>query len=138
MNTIKFPAQRSDGTFVSLSDVLAVVPENRYLWMLKRYWGVGVVPHDLPIERFSAMTMTSEGVRFDWRQLLEFAAGLDQIIDGDIWAFEEGEEAAPKIFIEVFDSGQWTIEWDESLILQAGFQVVAEGNLPAIWSNPSS
>ncbi len=92
---------------ISLSDVLATIPDNPWTWTVRDFRGAGVVPGGMP--GFRARVL-AEGVPFTWAELRAFAERQGQTIDCLIVAEWRGERVAE---VEAFDSATWHVRMPE-------------------------
>ncbi|GAA3877125.1 hypothetical protein [Streptomyces sedi] len=67
---------------IGLEDILAAVPSNNWDWRLWDFFGTGQAPEGRPMAEFEqTVAETPEGFGFNWPELTEFAAELDQTHD---------------------------------------------------------
>ncbi|MEV8016533.1 hypothetical protein AB0O76_09335 [Streptomyces sp. NPDC086554] len=109
------------GRYVSLSDLLAHVPGERWTWRLLEFTGVGEMPDGLSVEEFEeAVSAAPTGLPFDWPSLREFASRVEQVQDLILLAVAEGAEPDPAALlamdfsgspfvIEAVDSTEWIV-----------------------------
>ncbi|MEU7584243.1 hypothetical protein AB0B50_42440 [Streptomyces sp. NPDC041068] len=122
--TLRIPMHAPGGRFVTLSDVLAHVPEGRgaaWTWRVLEFTGVGEMPGGLSVEEFEEAALESPaGLPFDWPALRDFAGRVEQVQDLILIAVEEGTEPDPAALeamdlsgspfvIEAVDSTEWQV-----------------------------
>lgn len=121
MKTVEMPMRRASGTRVQLAELLAVVPENDWVWSILEFNGVGEMPSDIPFMEFRKMLRELPvGLTLKWDELLKFARSLEYTIDclivgavsiaklnaDELWADNfQGCEVA----LEAIDGGIWLL-----------------------------
>jgi hypothetical protein len=79
--SIRVP-MRVEERAIGLTDVLAGVPENDWDWRLWDLYGIGQAPDNMPMPEFERVVREApHGLILTWADLLDFAAGVDQIYD---------------------------------------------------------
>jgi hypothetical protein len=79
----EIPTRSSGGRWIDLADLLAIVPENDWVWSVVEFCGVSAVPPlGLAMSEFEERIQASSGgMRYSWSGLKEFAADLEQTYD---------------------------------------------------------
>ncbi|WP_345963442.1 hypothetical protein ABDE16_24415 [Streptomyces sp. BRB040] len=118
---VKFRMHDGHGGIVGLADVLAVIPENDWVWSILDFDGVGRFPDGLDYHDFRDKVLaTREGYVMSWPQLQGFAAGIRQFFDLLAVAVKERDDLAPDRFavddfggclitLAAIDSGSWEV-----------------------------
>lgn len=75
MKTLEFSAFRQDGSKIMLSEILAQVPQNNWIWSIWEFDGIGEPPFGLSVMEFSRVAL-SEGVLMTWQEVKSFANSL--------------------------------------------------------------
>ncbi|SOD67547.1 hypothetical protein SAMN06297387_1322 [Streptomyces zhaozhouensis] len=97
-------------SLIGLNDILSVVPVNEWEWRLWDFFGTGQAPEGSPMAEFEQrVTETPEGVGFNWPEIANFAAGLDQTHDCLLTAAQPHMGPTPA---QVSDSN-----WDACLLV---------------------
>lgn len=87
MHMCSFPMNRSDGSKISLEELLTVVPGGQWTWHVLVFCGIGCAPGGRTMTSFEEEVRSSEdGVVMTWTELNDFARALDQTIDCQIVA----------------------------------------------------
>lgn len=97
------------GKLINLKDVLRIAGNNDWQWRINDLDGLGPLPNGMSWDEFDEKIESAPYV-LDWPGILEFAAPLVQVKDGEIVAVSEGKEMAR---IEAFDSGEWKVSLSE-------------------------
>jgi hypothetical protein len=109
------------GGIVGLADVLAVIPENDWVWSILDFDGVGRVPGGLDYHEFRDRVLaTHEGYVMSWSELQDFAAGIRQFFDLLAVAVKERDGLSADRFavddfggclmtLAAIDSGSWEV-----------------------------
>ncbi|MGA8135229.1 MULTISPECIES: hypothetical protein [Pseudomonas] len=131
MNSVTLASFRADGTVLLLSDLLAVIPDNDWVWSVLEFQGVGCAPDGLSMDEYEAFLLSQErGDIMTWGQLLEFSQSMEQTFNCLVVAVNtvaeiikpSGFEIVPETYvlaIEAFDSTCWTLWSDRPEITQA-------------------
>ena len=127
MQMRSFPMDRSDGSKISLEELLTVVPGSQWTWYVLDFYGSGCAPGDQTMTSFEDEVRSSDnGVAMTWTELNDFAHGLDQTIDCQIVAATQYPVSRERVgrrdfceyemVIDGFDSTEWAV-WarDESV-----------------------
>lgn len=94
---------------VHLREVLTRFESNDWRWQLEEFDGVGRFPAGVTWTEFQA-TVEAGAAVFDWDGIEQFAAGLDQMIDGRIVATDVNGTIV--VTIEARDSTEYEIVTD--------------------------
>jgi hypothetical protein len=118
---VEFPMYPSPGRMVGLAELLALVPDNDWVWSVLDFDGIGAVPDGLGFEEFGRLVLTSPvGYPLSWEHVRAFAAGLDQCWDLLLVAVEDRAHLSPErlaasdfggclVVFEAIDSGTWEV-----------------------------
>jgi hypothetical protein len=123
-----FPAFRTDGTAVQLDELLAVIPENEWIWSIIEFYGIGEAPDDLSMDEFDELVRAKDsGFIMPWLKLKKFASSLDQTIDCLIVGAKSEKDilsakltrddfTSCEIVLRAFDSTEWSV-WARDVAL---------------------
>ncbi|WP_407569172.1 hypothetical protein [Deinococcus altitudinis] len=105
---------------MGLQDILGVIGGEGLDWTLHWVWAVGPPPSrwiDWPIHDFEQLVRTAEGVQLSWRELREWANGLQDLQDIELTGrlspgntSSDGELGELVYFVDGFDSSVWIIK----------------------------
>jgi hypothetical protein len=121
MQMRSFPMDRSDGSKISLEELLTVVPGNQWTWYVLDFYGIGRAPDGQPMIAFEEEIRSSDnGVAMTWTELNDFARALDQTIDCQIVAtvlqspvsrdrVERKDFCGYEMVLDGFDSTEWAV-----------------------------
>ncbi|MGV9887274.1 hypothetical protein [Streptomyces sp. NPDC003395] len=121
---VEFRMHDTRGGTVGLDDLLALVPENNWVWSVLDFDGMGQGPDGLGYEEFRQKTASSpQGYVMSWAQIREFAAGVRQCFDLLLVAARERRGLDPErlaagdfggclLVLTASDSTWWTVEID--------------------------
>ncbi|WP_276653655.1 hypothetical protein [Thalassospira lucentensis] len=111
-----------DGSVVQLIDILNTLSGNELKWSILYFDGIGKAPNSLSMEEFERKIQSEKlGFMMTWTELKKFANELEQTFDCVVAGFKEndaidknkilnGDNDGIEIFIEAFDSKEWTIK----------------------------
>ncbi|RJL35795.1 hypothetical protein [Bailinhaonella thermotolerans] len=139
MRDVSFPMHQPSGRLIQLIDILDRLPDNRWVWVVREFWGVGVAPHDMSMEQFEGLVRAEgRGYALSWPALREFAAQLEQTHDCTIFSVDETEssggsatagEERPIVEVRALDSGTWVVSFEEGYFSAESFNgIVARLN----------
>lgn len=123
-----FPSFRGDGSLVQLADFMSAVPENKWVWAVLDFYGIGNAPNDLSMEDFETLVRSKpNGFIMTLAELKDFSRSLDQTYDCLIVAARSlqdisGDRSAKENFsnceviIEAFDRSEWSV-WARDPVL---------------------
>lgn len=135
MNKLTIPVT-GEGFIFNLKEVLSVVPDNKWIWAVLEFYGVGIAPAGLAMPDFEERLRSLEkGWVFSWEELRLFANDIEQVFDCFIVAVDsvdkirkpiEVDEAPQNCFIafEAFDSHEWII-WSDAPELLSRFSTLS-------------
>ena len=138
MNKLTIPVT-GGGFIFNLKEVLSVVPDNKWIWAVLEFYGVGIAPAGLAMPDFEEhLRVLEKGWGFSWEELRLFANDIEQVFDCFIVAVDsvdkirkpiEVDEAPQNCFIafEAFDSHEWII-WSDAPELLIPFSALRELN----------
>lgn len=121
MYMCSFPMNRSDGSKISLEELLAVVPGSQWTWYVLDFYGTGCAPGGRTMTSFEEEIRSSEsGVVMTWAELNDFASALDQTIDCQIVAtthrcqvsrerVDRKDFRGYEMVLDGFDSTEWAV-----------------------------
>ncbi|MFV8407181.1 hypothetical protein ACNO6G_18935 [Vibrio harveyi] len=121
MNTLKFPAFRSNGKAVQLSEILAVIPENSLVWSIIEFSGTGIAPFDLSMDEFEELvSQKPSGLTLTWNELKRISSGFYQTFDCLIVGAKTNKDIsdallagenfyACDVLLNAFDSTEWSV-----------------------------
>jgi hypothetical protein len=121
MQMRSFPMNRSDGSKISLEELLTVIPGSKWTWYVLNFYGIGCAPGGQTMISFEEAVRSSEsGVAMTWTELNDFARGLDQTIDCQIVAAmlqnpvsreqaEREDFRGYEMVLDGFDSTEWAV-----------------------------
>lgn len=123
MQTITFSAFRNDQSLVQLTELLAAMPANDWVWHILEFEGMGKAPNDLSMQAFEDLArLNPQGYVMTWAELQDFAKPLIQTIFCLIVAIKpsqtppsirakalENDFNGFEVVIDGFDSTDWTI-----------------------------
>ncbi|MEE4674492.1 hypothetical protein V2K57_09595 [Pseudomonas alliivorans] len=136
MKPLKISAPPKLGCIANLKDVTALVPENKWIWAVLEFYGVGIAPAGLAMPDFEERLRDLEkGWLFSWEELCLFANDIEQVFDCFIVAVDsvdkirkpiEVDEPPQNCFIalEAFDSHEWII-WSDAPELLSRFSTLS-------------
>lgn len=112
---------------VELTEILDALPSNTWTWTILDLWAVGTPPNGMTMPSFENFISSAEtGYPMTWSELLDLAAGLDQVMDCLIVATKR-PHAAPRrladqddargllVRIDALDSTEWHININAGL-----------------------
>ena len=130
------------GSVLSLPDVLAVFPENGFVWILREFFGTGEAPGGISMQEFEDRVRSAgDGLRMTLSELKNFGAHVEQAIDCEVVAIRATEEAVlppgsdPAVAeICAFDRTEWHVAVDDSV---GEFQTVLSSvqRIAALWTD---
>ena len=121
MEYLTLPMHRASGDIVQLTDILGRIPNNKWVWSVLEFNGVGIAPGDIDMDEFERLvSATPGGQHFSWSDLQAFAKKLEQTYDcliiavgneEDINLFldEGGNAERCQFVIEAHDSTSWNV-----------------------------
>ncbi|MGA6108842.1 hypothetical protein [Pseudomonas solani] len=121
MKTKEVKLHRDDHWRVELDELLSSIPDNDLDWHLLEYDGVGKFPIKSSMTEFcDYLESLPYGMKFDWRGIRDFAAGLDSTNDCllvaiskngriDAARLAEDDYSHCEIALRAFDSSTWTL-----------------------------
>ncbi|CAI1074372.1 Uncharacterised protein [Serratia liquefaciens] len=121
MQMRSFPMNRSDGSKISLEELLTVVPGSQWTWYVLDFYGIGCTPGGQTMVSFEEEVRSSEnGIAMTWAELNDFARALDQTIDCQIVAgrlekpvsrdrVERKDFRGYEMVLDGFDSTKWAV-----------------------------
>ena len=133
------PAFREDGSSIELKDLLSRIPENRWVWAILDFYGIGEAPNDLSMEDFETAVQTEpDGFIMTWQELKEFSSRLNQTYDclivassslGDLPSDRSAKEnfCGCDVVIEAFDRTEWSISIRDPVLLKKFSDAGTEG-----------
>ncbi|MFK0155157.1 hypothetical protein ACIQVK_24135 [Streptomyces sp. NPDC090493] len=135
---VEFRMHDAEGGTVGLDSLLALVPENKWVWSVLDFDGIGQGVDGLGYAEFrQKMASSSQGYVMSWAQVREFATGVGQFFDLLLVAarerrlldperFAAGDFAGCPLVLTASDSTWWTVEIDTdtegAADLAAGFR----------------
>lgn len=132
---VKFRMHDGQGGVVGLVDVLALVPDDDWVWSILDFDGIGRVPGGLEYHEFRDKVLAlPEGYVMSRGQLQDFAAGVRQFFDLLVVAVNKRDDLSPERFaaddfgdclmtIEAIDSGSWEVGIDDEVEGSSGLAV---------------
>ncbi|CAG9000311.1 MAG: hypothetical protein CENE_02306 [Candidatus Celerinatantimonas neptuna] len=135
MNTLKFPAFRSSGKAVQLSEILAVIPENNLVWSIIEFNGTGIAPFDLSMDEFEELVSNKPcGLTLTWNELKRISSGFYQTFDCLIVGAKTNKDISDAltigdnfyvcdVLLNAFDSTEWSV-WARDVELMKQFRAV--------------
>jgi hypothetical protein len=121
---VEFRMHDSEGGIVGLDGLLALVPDNNWVWSVLDFDGIGQGVAGLGYAEFREKVGSSpHGYVMSWAQVREFAAGVRQCFDLLLVAardrrlldperFAAGDFAGCSLVLTASDSTWWTVEID--------------------------
>ncbi|MFA8330529.1 hypothetical protein [Burkholderia ubonensis] len=121
MHMCSFPMNRSDGSKISLEELLTVVPGGQWTWHVLVFYGIGCAPGGRTMTSFEEEVRSAEnGVVMTWTELNDFARTLDQTIDCQIVAtalrrpvsrerVDRKDFRECEMVLDGFDSTEWAV-----------------------------
>ncbi|MFE1377950.1 hypothetical protein ACFW6S_03180 [Streptomyces sp. NPDC058740] len=118
---VRFPMHDGKGGVVGLAELLALVPDNDWVWSILDFDGIGGVPDGFEFQEFrSAVHASPAGHVMSWNQVRRFAAGVGQFFDLLLVAVEDRGRLSPErlavddfgaclLVLEAVDSGAWEV-----------------------------
>ncbi|NDL57182.1 hypothetical protein [Phytoactinopolyspora mesophila] len=98
------------GHYVGLRQVLDFVGSNTWAWRLEDFHGMSRPGSGLNVLDLEERLARGASVDYNWQQLLRFADGVHQMIDGRLVARTSHGNAEDILVIEALDSSLWTVE----------------------------
>lgn len=135
MNKLTIPVT-GEGFIFNLKEMLSFVPDNKWIWAVLEFYGVGIAPAGLAMPDFEERLRDLEkGWLFSWEELRLFANDIEQVFDCFIVAVDsvdkirkpiEVDEPPQNCFIalEAFDSHEWII-WSDAPELLSRFSTLS-------------
>ncbi len=135
MNKLTIPVT-GEGFIFNLKEMLSFVPDNKWIWAVLEFYGVGIAPAGLAMPDFEERLRDLEkGWLFSWEELCLFANDIEQVFDCFIVAVDsvdkirkpiEVDEPPQNCFIalEAFDSHEWII-WSDAPELLSRFSTLS-------------
>ncbi|MGW0477953.1 hypothetical protein [Nonomuraea sp. NPDC003214] len=127
MPTVVIRMTEPSGETVALMEILRAIPDNTWTWTILELWAVGTPPNGMTMPSFENFISSAEtGYPMTWPELLDLAAGLDQVMDCLIVATER-PHAVPRrladqddasellVRIDALDSTEWHININAGL-----------------------
>lgn len=136
MKSLQISASPGLRCIANLKDVTALVPENKWIWAVLEFYGVGMAPAGLAMPDFEEhLRVLEKGWVFSWEELRLFANNIEQVFDCFIVAVDsvdnirkpiEVDEPPQNCFIalEAFDSHEWII-WSDAPELLSRFSALS-------------
>ncbi|MFF7469508.1 hypothetical protein [Streptomyces sp. NPDC008092] len=133
---VEFRMHDAEGGVIGLDSLLALVPDNEWVWSVLDFDGIGQGPAGLGYAEFRQRTAaSSQGYVMSWAQVREFATGVRQFFDLQLVAarerrlldrerFAAGDFAGCPLVLTASDSTWWTVEIDADT---EGASVLAAG-----------
>lgn len=121
---------KKNGTCIQLADLLALLPNNDWLWSILEFNGIGLAPNNLSMSEFEKLIYSSPtGFLMSWSELKDFAFNLKQTIDCSIIAVESIESLRAdqlalndfkscKLVLKALDSTNWFISSSKPQIIE--------------------
>src|SRR6266496_1286632 len=96
MESVRVPVHFSDGSLLSISDVLATFFENSFVWVILEFFGIGRAPEGMSMPEFEDRVQSApDGLQMTWAELKAFVTHVAQTFDCEIVAFRANDNAVP-------------------------------------------
>ena len=97
--------------YLNLSQVLALIGENEYVWLLADFDGLTLPDAASSASQLEERNREGQGVEFNWKSLMDFAGQVHQMVDGRLSARATSNPGEVVVLaLEAFDSSEWIIE----------------------------
>ncbi|MEV4387604.1 hypothetical protein AB0J68_18120 [Micromonospora sp. NPDC049580] len=139
MKSVQCPMHLPGGSLLSISDVLAAFPENRYVWVIFEFFGVGRAPMGMGMPEFEDRVRSApKGLQMTWADLEAFGVGVTQAFECEIVAFRAADYYGVQCNVDLavakicaLDSTEWCVSVDETAeefrsVLNAVRRIAAE------------
>lgn len=117
MITISIPMWTEDRTLVPMISIIELFDDNEFTWEVLSFDGAGTFPNGSTWAEFQDQVDRGKA-SFTWPGIREFARNLNQVYEGEIVASSATAEGHHVIEIEIFDSTEYNVSFDPSLIDQ--------------------
>lgn len=120
MNETEFPLW-GPGFHIRLAELVEVVPDNDWQWSVLECIGIGTMPWEMRSGRVNELVLASQvGFLMSWRELKEFADGLESVEELLVVAAASRDLLIPEqlsvddfsgclMMLEAFDNTTWTV-----------------------------